>query len=342
VVFKPRNFLVRLRPRQETLYISQNRSVLATGRDGFIRHGSPHGLFVCQTRLLSHYRYLINGAPPLPVALSNVEQHTWLGYYIVLPPGVREERDLGSGQMEAISQHTLELRLSRFVGNGLHEDADITNFTQQEASVTLTIEFDADFADVDETKGDRWQVGGVRREWRRANNAWELLFDYASEHAFNNQEGTGTKRVQRGLILRIENPSSAPTCQGNKISFNIRLGPHESWHTCVNFIPLIDGTTFKPPAGCPSFAGTQSEYDRRRRLFLSEATQFTSPQAETLSTVVLGTLEQAKRDLASLRLYDLDHGDRAWTMAAGLPVYVSLFGRDSLTAAWQAALVTRT
>jgi glycogen debranching enzyme len=55
---------------------------------------------------------------------------------------------------------------------------------------------------------------------------------------------------------------------------------------------------------------------------------------------VVGALEQAKRDLASLRLYDLDRGERAWTTAAGLPVYVALFGRDSLTAAWQAAVAS--
>jgi glycogen debranching enzyme len=37
-------------------------------------------------------------------------------------------------------------------------------------------------------------------------------------------------------------------------------------------------------------------------------------------------------------LNDLDHGSDAWTIAAGLPMYVALFGRDSLTAGWQAAI----
>jgi glycogen debranching enzyme len=41
----------------------------------------------------------------------------------------------------------------------------------------------------------------------------------------------------------------------------------------------------------------------------------------------------------ALRLPDLDHGDDAWVMAAGLPIYVALFGRDTLTASWQAALL---
>ena len=37
-------------------------------------------------------------------------------------------------------------------------------------------------------------------------------------------------------------------------------------------------------------------------------------------------------DFMALRLYDLDHRDDAWVMAAGLPLYVALFGRDA--AAW--------
>ena len=112
---RPKN-LVQLSPRPDTFAVSQGRTVLTTERDGFINDGPECGLFVYQTRLLSLYRYLINGEPWRPVALSNVEQHTWLGYYVALPPGVREERDHGSGQMEVVSQQTIELRLSRFVG----------------------------------------------------------------------------------------------------------------------------------------------------------------------------------------------------------------------------------
>jgi glycogen debranching enzyme len=58
-----------------------------------------------------------------------------------------------------------------------------------------------------------------------------------------------------------------------------------------------------------------------------------------LAPVVTATLAQARRDLANLRLDDLDDGESAWTLAAGLPVYTALFGRDTLTASWQAAML---
>jgi glycogen debranching enzyme len=338
MIVRPQDYLVRLRTRPDTLYASQSRTVLATDRDGFVRGGADHGLFVRQTRMLSLYRYLIDGKPPRAVALSNVEQHTWLGYYIALPPGVREERDPGSGQMETISEQTLELRLSRYIGDGLHEDVDLTNFTQQSTAFTLTLEADADFADVDETKGERQQKGALVRAWRDEGESWGVQFDYTVEHAYDNQEGRGTKSLRRGLMLRVEKAASAPVYDGGRISFRVELGPLGTWHACLNLIPFVDGEWLRPLYGCRSFAGTHNEYDRRRKIFLSEATRFRVPQGETLAPVVAGALEQAKRDLAALRLYDLDHGERAWTTAAGLPVYVALFGRDSLTAAWQAAL----
>jgi glycogen debranching enzyme len=340
VLIKPQDFLVRLRPRGDTLYASQGSTVMATGRDGFIDGGGDHGLLVHQTRLLSRYRYLIDGNLPRPVALSNVGQHTWLGYYIALPSGVEQERDYGSGQMEAVSEQTIELRLSRYVGDGLHEDIDVTNFTQRSTAFELTLEVDADFADIDETKWGRDQTGETKREWRATGGTWELHFDYKVEYTYNNQQGTGTNRLHRGLLLRVENASGAPAYKDKQISFRVELEPLSTWHACLNLIPFIDGRWLETLYGCRSFAGTHNEYDRRRRIFLNEATRFRAPRDETLTPVVVGALEQAKRDLASLRLYDLDHGERAWTTAAGLPVYVALFGRDALTAAWQAAVVS--
>src|SRR5262249_36416060 len=80
--------------------------------------------------------------------------------------------------------------------------------------------------------------------------------------------------------------------------------------------------------------------DQRRQAFLAEATDFATPESGTLAPVVVSALERAKRDLAELRLYDLDKGLHAWVPAAGLPLYVALFGRDTLTTAWQAGVAS--
>lgn len=336
-----RTHLVRISPRNDTLYVSQGRTVLATHRDGFIAGGPEQGLFVHQTRLLSRYRYLVDGKSMLPVVLSNYEQHNWLGYYITLAPGVAtREPDQGSGQMQEFSQQTLELRLSRYVGEGIHEDVDLTNFTGQSTVFRLELEVDADFADMVETKGVRRQFGKLTRDWRQVEQGWELVFDYKAEHEYDVQGNKGTARIHRGLTLRVERAESAPAYEDGRITFQISLGPRSSWHACLNLIPFIDGKRMPPLYGCRSFTATDTEYDRRRKVYLNESTRATAAETSTLAPVVIGALEQARRDLVALRLYDLDKDEHAWVMAAGLPIYVAVYGRDILTAAWQASLVS--
>ena len=335
--------LASIQPRFETRYATQGRTVLAFGTDGFIAPGSSHGLFVHETRLLSRYRLLIDGQPPTPVALSNVEQHSWLGYFIALPPGIDPgPADRGSGQVTAAWQHTLEVRVSRYVGEGLHEDIDLTNFTQQAtATFELALEVDADFADQVEASGaHRQQQGDISRAWRDADGVPELALDYRVEHRFRHHGTEGTARLLRGVRVRVPRADSPARWDAGRIAFRVTLPPQGRWHACVDVVACLDDAALPLQYGCRSFRPTGNDYDTKRAVFLAESTRLTAPGVDTLTPVVVGAVERAKHDLAALRLYDLDHGVRAWTMSAGLPLYVALFGRDSLTASWQAAMAS--
>lgn len=212
--------LVRLRPRADTLYTSQNRSVVATGRDGFIDAGPDQGFFVHGTRLLS--RYFLNGRPPRPNGLSNVDQHTWLGYYVAAsPPYARgEQGTLGPGGV--IAQQPIELRISRYVDDGFHEDVDVTNFSQETARLTLELRVDGDFADVAETKGPRRQHGHVERRWQQvgADAVWELSLEYHAEHAYDHHGEKGVAAIDRGVRLRLERASTPPLFREGSSSSN--------------------------------------------------------------------------------------------------------------------------
>jgi glycogen debranching enzyme len=329
--------LIRLRARPDTLYLSRGRTVLATDRDGSVRDGASHGLFVHETRLLARHVVLVNGQAPQTNALSNVEQHSWLGYYIAPVPGVRGERDSGSGLLQQASQQSLEIRISRVVGEGLHEDIDLTNFSQHSTQFTLDVELAADFADLIETAGDRQQQGALERTWREiAGSGWELEFSYTVERHYEQQNEAGFVRLERGVIVRVDHASSAAERTEQGVRFHVALPPLAEWHVCLRMLPRIDGVLLEPPRGCRKL--TDNGRFHAKSVFLSERTKFDGAETETLTPVVIGALEQAAYDLDALRLPDLDHGPRAWTIAAGLPMYVALFGRDTLTAAWEAAL----
>ena len=333
-------YLIRLRPRSKTLYISQGRSIFESDRDGFVPPDSAYGFFVHETRLLSRYEYVVNETPLQPIAVSNVRDHSFLGYYVIFPPDRRqEETALGSGEMKEVSEQTLELRVSRYVGGGLHEDLDLTNFTQQETRFTFSILLAADFIDRNELHSGREQFGELTSHWRQSDGGdWELIFDYVAEHHYESQGESGKAALHRGVIIRIVQPSSTPRFEDNRVVFDVRLGAKQTWHACIDMIPQFEKASLKSGYSCRSF-GSASPYDTSRDIFLQESATFHYPAAETLTPVIAEALKQAKNDLAAMRLHDLDHGPRAWTMAAGLPIYISLFGRDTLTTCWQAAIL---
>jgi glycogen debranching enzyme len=336
-----RRRLIRLHPREESFEVSQSRTVLSTDLNGFIREDTVDGLYVHQTRMLSLYQWLVDGRQPMPVALSNVEQHSWMGYYIQQPPGLRSsEQDRGSGEMEEVSEQSLEIRLSRYVGWGVHEDVDVINWTETATSFHLELEVDADFADQEETVRGRQQHGHLTRDWHEnAEGNWELSFDYKAKHHYRHQGNAGEAEIHRGITLVFENAGSAPTRRGRKISFEVKLKPRAQWHTCIKMVPHVEGEPMVPVYGCYAFENSDNEFDRRSRSFLDAATQFSTRESSTLAAVVVESLEQSKHDLAALRLHDLDHGN-AWTMAAGIPIFLALFGRDTLTASWESQLIS--
>ncbi len=335
-----RSHYVRLHPRADTDYCSQGRTVFAAGLDGFIVDRPDQGLFSNQTRLLNRYRYCINDDDWWPVALSNIEQHSWMGYYIQAPPGYKDtELDRGSGQVEAISQRSVELRISRFVGDGVHEDLDLTNFTGADIEFDLKLELDGDFLDQEETHRDH-ERRTYSRDWRKMPNGnWEFVLDHYATHSFDHQGDKGTASLHRGLRARMVKHDTEPHYSSGIITFPVKLRPMERWHACMELIPVIEGKELPAYYSCHSFETTDTEFDRLRERFYARSTKFDTGNFSNLAYDVVAGLEQAKRDIASLRLYDLDHGDDAWTVSAGLPIYIALFGRDTLTVSWEAGIL---
>ena len=303
---------------------------MATTLDGIIAGGDDdRGFFVHETRLLSLWRYRIDGQTPEPTALSSVRQHHWLGYYVVPAPGVtRPPRDHGSGRVPLSSQITLELRVTRVVDDGLHEDLDLRNFTTEASTFELEIQVAADFIDPAEI-GERQQQGKLETSWDRDRAT--LTFDYRAEHA--------GRTLCRSIEIEITNATSPPNYRDGRIVFEVTLPPQQHWHACIRLTPVIDGRRLLPPPDCYGIAAEEPPHERAVRCFFEEGTQFESVESKTKTADVIATLEQARSDLGALRLFDLDRDPHAWTVAAGLPLYVSLFGRDTLTAGWQAGLV---
>lgn len=328
---------IRLRPRSDAVHVSRGRTVLGMDLGGKIHSDSPRqGLFVYQTRMLSEYIWKIDGKEPHLSTQSPVTQHSWLVYYYDAPPNCKETP---AGECNPL-QETIELRITRVVGEGMHEDVEVTNHTQIPTAVTLSLHVDSDFVARKEVKDGRKQHGKLTKRWRKTRDQeWTWDFQYSAEHHYNHQGNRGQVRLQRGITLHLR-ADSEPSHAKKSIAFHLKLAPHESWRACLKWRPQVDGNLLPIEEECEALLCSNGEYSRKEASFLSQSTLIRTPSANDLSSAVQRVLDRSRLDLASLRLFDLDEGEHNWKLAAGIPTYLALFGRDMLGAAWEASLLS--
>lgn len=327
--------LVKLVPRPDTVQVSRGRTVLVSALNGEV--GSDErleGLYVYETRVLSRYAWRMNGERPELSCGSNIDQFSWLGYYIQAPENCK---DTPTGECEPL-QETIELRLTRSVGEGMHEDVYLANHTQISTSVELVLEFEHQFVSREEVKDGRKQHGSLHSEWSQPEaGVWELATEYFAEHEYHHQNESGHAELRRGTRLLIESASSPPEYSPNRISFRVDLKPHGEWRACLSWLASVQGEWLPLSGACS--AADASDWDHRRIVFLNGATDVAVPRANDLSMTVGRVLHRSRLDLADLRLHDLDKFGGV-TIAAGVPTYMEVFGRDLLGSAWQASILT--
>ena len=307
--------LIELRARPDALHLFQGHSLLITAQDGVVRGRDGQGLYEQNTRLLSHWEHQINGKGLKFVAASSVDAYSMLAYYLAADvleevPGLKAE------------EPGLALRVSRFLGKGMHEDVDLENYTQTTVHCTLAWRIEADFADVNEAlAGKRQQEATVESTWRRTDRSGELLLHYTRP------------KLDRAVVIRFPNGSGGPSWHEGMVTYDVVLGPQEQQHFCISIEPVLDGRHDRPIYGCYAFHSNSTERDQLRHRLLDSATRL-----RTSNATVQNAWDHAVGDLASLSLYD-GGWPEVLTPAAGIPAYQALFGRDALTAAWQAAMV---
>ncbi|HEY9790254.1 MAG TPA: glycogen debranching N-terminal domain-containing protein [Candidatus Obscuribacterales bacterium] len=324
--------LVCIEPRYSSIYSMQGRTILDCDREGII--GSPsHGLFFFESRILSRLRYFCNGKPPVLVCCSGVQQHSWMGYYLIANKSQTE------ADMADAAKNAVEMRVSRFIGNGAHEDLDFTNHSGKQVRMRFVIELDADFAD----QAAKWRAVDclkINRKWGSIQNKPALTFSARAERHYVNQDESGTAKFHRAVSVIVSESDSLPrTTRPRQIVFDIHLSPKQSWHCCLDICPWLDGQMYVPDYGCNAFHRTAGGTGATQQRVLEKAARIELDGRSAGSSAIQRTINMARADMVSLRLEDLDT-EHGWVVAAGLPAYMGLFGRDSLTAAWQFAMMT--
>lgn len=330
-----RDNLVKIRPRATTVQVSRGRTAFVSSLEGEVHAERPaEGLYIYNTRVLSRYCWKMNGKVPEFSCGSNVEQSNWVGYFIQAPENCKQTPEHECDPLE----EAVELRLARSVGEGMHEDVRLINHTQITTKVKLELEFAIDFVSRSEVEKGRQQHGNLElRRQQPEKGVWQLRADYRVEHRYSHQGDEGVARMHRGIVLQVENAGSKPKIAKNKVTFRIKLRPHGEWRACLSWIAMKEGEILPLSPQCSRVAS--SDWDERQARLVASMSTVTASSANDLSHLVHRVMQRSRADMANLRMYDLDSPGGV-TIAAGVPTYIELFGRDVQASGWQAMMLS--
>ena len=287
---------------------------MLTQSDGMIVEGMGLGLFDHDTRILSKYRLLVDDTAPRCDTSANIETDRWIAHLTV-------DRFGPDAVGPHLPQDALAVEIRRRVGNGMAEQIILRNYSMTRIDITLRFEFGADFADVSEKDGTPSHHGITTSTWDTV--AGILTFEH---HASRDEQ-----RLHRAIRIRVIRSDSQPTGIGEGFVFPVRLDSSGGWACTLAFESLVDRMWRTPEVG------QFDEATSRDRLRDGWRRARTTIEAD--HPVFAPAFEQAVEDLFALRAWERDVAPDAWVVNAGVPSYTGLFGRDSLTAAWQGALV---
>lgn len=298
--------------------------VLVCGYSAEMSNNEEQGYFAADTRFVSGYRLKLGGERPTLLNGEAVWHHS-ARFEFTNPVLV------GCDGVD-IPERSLHLRLDRTIGPGVHEDYDLTNHGREKVVVDLEVSVESDFADLFDVKAHRRvRRGSIHSFWDEDDG--RLITHYAN----------GT--FERSLILQLADPGSDPEFANGGLLFRVALAPGSSWHCCLLWAPVVDGKERSVTRPCRQLLAADTGREVARRRWVEQATGF-----ETSNPGVTVALRQAVDDLAGLRLHGHDDtaaGEEpsqedveAWVPAAGIPWFVSLFGRDALTVSFQTLSVS--
>jgi len=260
----------------------------------------PTGLFSFDTRFLSKWVLTIDGERLN--ALSTDDLHYFETRFFLVP---------GTGTVYVDSK-VFVIR-QRAVGNGFHEELTILNHDDQPVDMTVRIDAASDFADLFEVK-DALEKKGTYKT-RIENN--ELVLGY-----------------ERETFARATRIGSSATGRIDKagITFKLRIEPHGEWKTSLDVVTaqVVSGVTHNRTKHAKNGRRGASSMMTNLERWLAAA-----PRVECDWDSLKSTYRRSLVDLAALRFSPPVGGGRSLP-AAGLPWFMTMFGRDSIFTSLQA------
>ena len=283
--------------KKEKLVVKEGELFLYTDIDGNIAHEdtSGLGLYYQDTRFLSTFNMSLFDATP--VLLSSTADRGFMSQIELT------NADYLCEDGTVVPQETINIRRLRVINGKLFELIRVKNYNHFSVDVSIEFEVDADFADMFEVRGTRRNKYGTRLAPKVSDDSILLAYH-------------GLDAVLRKTRVVFETAPDSIT--GTTARFNFRLKPRERRVIKLN-VEAILPTSGEPQA--PDFNRAIGEVRKSYETWFDE-----SSQIDTDNELFTQVLRSSQRDIRML-LTDTDLG---YFLSAGVPWFVTPFGRDTI------------
>jgi glycogen debranching enzyme len=259
----------------------------------------PTGLFSFDTRFLSKWVLTVNDQRLNPLSVDDM-QYFETRFFLV--PGT------GTVYIDA----KLSVIRQRAVGNGFHEELTILNHDDEPVDLTVRVDAASDFADLFEVKDALKKKGTYSTRVERGR----LVLSYERE-TFRREtviSATARARLDEGGL-----------------TFKARVEPHGEWSADLDVVTAVGpGGSYTQPKYGRGHGPARPNMERSLERWLRDA-----PRLECDWEPLGATYRRSLVDLAALRFSPPVAGGRSLP-AAGLPWFMTMFGRDSIFTSLQA------
>jgi glycogen debranching enzyme len=280
----------------DSLTLVDGRTFVISNRSGDLA-GLTHGVVVDDRRHLSRLRLLARGQTLETLTSTSPNPLSAVIVQRAL------EREGGRPSSCLIIRR-------RWIGGGMRDEIEVRQTAARPTSIDLEVAIGADFAHVFDVKGGRQRAPGriVTDE-----QGWLLC-------------PVDLGDVDVATRVRWSLPTAAADPSSGTLLWHVDLAPRGSATICLDVLAANSSGGDDPDAAFdPS---TEAIPVHRVAGWRQRA-----PSVVSTDPRLGPAVDRALADLASLRIVDQEHRDRA-LIAAGAPWFMTLFGRDSLLTAW--------
>ncbi|HEX7090883.1 MAG TPA: glycogen debranching N-terminal domain-containing protein [Longimicrobiales bacterium] len=291
--------------------INEGTTFLISDDLGDVPEEGAFGLFSEDTRFLCLYRLLLDGQPPVLLSTQSVD------YFAA-------KHFLTNPMLTRVPASTIGLVRSRIVGRGMREEVRLTNYGDCEARFTLELRFAADFASIFDVKAQA--MSGLAAS-RHAGALAPAVCDGGRTQRFSMNRG----ELERELLVTLP-PADESGPGWCRFRMRLTAGTHRT--LAIEFDPASYAAEMRGRMRDRGL-GLMPRGDRDREHAHMMGMVGEAPALHTRSFTLRRAYDRSVEDFAALRVRGAAIAGGAPIIAAGVPWYMALFGRDSLIAAYQ-------